>query len=174
MDSVNLNKLLDILKDIEKKKSNLQDYFSKLTQSSREELLLDIYEKILDNNLLLEEARKGGEKLCHDKASSKQGTTVERIITDVQNNPSKKVFFLKEFLDKFQDISEADKHSDRKEYFFGSIDRNRIGFSIGRDIILSPEQISAPLNYFIYPYAEVDGENHEKISREIYFKDISS
>lgn len=55
------------------------------------------------------------------------------------------------------DISRAWKDKSRKEYYFGSLDQNRIEFSIGRDITLTPAQEGDPLNYFIYPYLEIDG-----------------
>lgn len=55
------------------------------------------------------------------------------------------------------DASEAWKHPEKKNYFFGAHDHNRLQFSVGRDIRLDPPQQSEPLNYFIYPYAEVDG-----------------
>ncbi len=44
-----------------------------------------------------------------------------------------------------------------REYFFGAVDENRIAFGTGRDLILNPPQKGEPLNYFMYPYAEVDG-----------------
>ncbi|MGH9443755.1 MAG: transglutaminase-like domain-containing protein [Thermoanaerobaculia bacterium] len=56
------------------------------------------------------------------------------------------------------DISEAWKAPARHDYFFGNLDANRIRFSTGRDVTLSPPQKDAPLNYFVYPYAEVDGK----------------
>ncbi len=58
------------------------------------------------------------------------------------------------------DISEADKHPEDKEYFFGNINKNRVQFSMGRDITLSYAQDTKamPLCYFIYPYIEVDGQ----------------
>ena len=56
------------------------------------------------------------------------------------------------------DISEADKNPHLKDYYFGSLTENRVTFSTGRDIILEPRQAGLPLNYFIYPYAEADGE----------------
>jgi transglutaminase-like putative cysteine protease len=56
------------------------------------------------------------------------------------------------------DASEAWKHPEKKNYFFGAHDDNRLQFSIGRDIRLEPPQQSDPLNYFIYPYAELDGK----------------
>lgn len=45
-----------------------------------------------------------------------------------------------------------------REYYFGAVDENRIAFGTGRDIVLNPAQSGAPLNYFTYPYAEVDGK----------------
>src|SRR5467141_3256862 len=56
------------------------------------------------------------------------------------------------------DASEAWKHPDKKDYFFGAHDDNRLQFTIGRDIRLDPPQRGDPLNYFIYPYAELDGK----------------
>ena len=38
------------------------------------------------------------------------------------------------------------------------IPSDRIEFTVGRDLLLSPAQNGPPLNYFIYPYAEVDGK----------------
>jgi transglutaminase-like putative cysteine protease len=56
------------------------------------------------------------------------------------------------------DASEAWKHPEKKNYFFGTHDDNRVQFTVGRDIRLDPAQRGDPLNYFIYPYAEVDGK----------------
>jgi len=56
------------------------------------------------------------------------------------------------------DASEAWKHPEKKDYFFGANDDNRVQFSVGRDIRLEPPQQGEPLNYFIYPYAELDGK----------------
>ena len=55
------------------------------------------------------------------------------------------------------DASEAAKNPAKRAYFFGTHDEHRIEFSVGRDLLLYPEQ-SQPLNYFIYPYAEADGK----------------
>ncbi len=56
------------------------------------------------------------------------------------------------------DASEAKKHLEKKDYFFGAHDENRVQLSAGRDLVLSPKQAGAPLNYFVYPYVEVDGK----------------
>jgi transglutaminase-like putative cysteine protease len=56
------------------------------------------------------------------------------------------------------DASEAWKHPEKKTYFFGAHDDDRVQFTLGRDIRLDPPQQGDPLNYFIYPYAEADGK----------------
>jgi transglutaminase-like putative cysteine protease len=56
------------------------------------------------------------------------------------------------------DISEADKHPELHDYYFGNLTENRVAFSRGRDLELAPRQDGPPLNFFVYPYVEVDGE----------------
>jgi len=69
------------------------------------------------------------------------------------------------------DISEADKHPQKQEYFFGNLDENRIAFTLGRDLVLPPAQEGPPLNFFIYPYAEVDGQPWDNINRHFTVED---
>jgi transglutaminase-like putative cysteine protease len=71
------------------------------------------------------------------------------------------------------DISEADKHPEQKDFFFGNLDENRIAFTTGRDLVLEPAQAGEPLNYFVYPYVEVGDEvwPQEKIDLEFSYKD---
>jgi transglutaminase-like putative cysteine protease len=56
------------------------------------------------------------------------------------------------------DCSEADRFPERQEYFFGGHTPNRVTLSTGRDITLEPKQQGEPLNYFLNPYAEADGQ----------------
>lgn len=71
------------------------------------------------------------------------------------------------------DISEADKDPSKKEYYFGSIDENRIAFSKGRDITLVPPQKGESLNFFgPDPYIEVDGKPFNDFTRTIKYRDI--
>jgi len=44
-------------------------------------------------------------------------------------------------------------------------------FSTGRDVVLNPMQEEGPLNYFIYPYAEINGVSLNFVSQE-YLKYI--
>jgi transglutaminase-like putative cysteine protease len=71
------------------------------------------------------------------------------------------------------DISEAWKHQEKKDYFFGAHDVNRIQFSLGRDLELSPQQHGPRLNYFVYPYAELNGEEYPNIAIAFSFADVN-
>jgi transglutaminase-like putative cysteine protease len=72
------------------------------------------------------------------------------------------------------DISEAWKHQEKRDYFFGSHDVNRIQFSMGRDLRLNPPQEGKPLNYFVYPYVEVEGQEFPNVALEFSFADVGA
>ena len=72
------------------------------------------------------------------------------------------------------DISEANKDPRMQDYYFGNLTADRVSFSTGRDITLVPKQDGEPLNFFIYPYVEVDGTEYPagKVKRKFSFKDV--
>jgi len=72
------------------------------------------------------------------------------------------------------DISEAWKHQEKRDYFFGAHDVNRMQFTMGRDLRLSPAQDGPPLNYFVYPYVEVAGKEYPNISLAFSFADVDA
>lgn len=71
------------------------------------------------------------------------------------------------------DASEASKSSDPKvrAFLFGNLDADRVQFTMGRDLVLKPKT-SEPLNYFIYPHAEVAGQPVGSPSIELKFEEI--
>ena len=71
------------------------------------------------------------------------------------------------------DISEANKNPKMRDYYFGNLTADRVAFSLGRDITLVPKQDSEPLNFFVYPYVEVDGKPYpaDKVQRKFTYKD---
>jgi transglutaminase-like putative cysteine protease len=71
------------------------------------------------------------------------------------------------------DASEAAKNPAKREYFFGAHDENRVELSKGRDVILTPKQQAAPLNYFVYPYVELDGRKYTSVDTSYSYKDAS-
>jgi hypothetical protein len=56
------------------------------------------------------------------------------------------------------DISEASKHPDKADYFFGHLDADRVLVSTGRDIRPSEDFTDPPLNFVSKPHVEVDGK----------------
>jgi transglutaminase-like putative cysteine protease len=69
------------------------------------------------------------------------------------------------------DSSEASKNRAKQDYFFGHHDEDRLEFSRGRNLTLVPPQQGPPLNFFVYPYAEVNGKAHEPIDHKFTFND---
>ena len=71
------------------------------------------------------------------------------------------------------DASEANKNPARREYFFGAHDENRVMFTVGRDLVL-PGMEGPPLNYFVYPYAEIDGAAYPGVTKRFAFKSVAA
>jgi hypothetical protein len=46
-----------------------------------------------------------------------------------------------------------------------------VQFTEGRDLKLKPPQDGEPLNYFIYPYVEVDGKQYPNVAIAFSFED---
>jgi transglutaminase-like putative cysteine protease len=72
-----------------------------------------------------------------------------------------------------------DQANDIREYYFGAVDEYRIALGRGgRGYYLNPRQKDGPLNYFMYPYAEVDGKAlgwlaaQKELKYRIMFKEI--
>ena len=72
------------------------------------------------------------------------------------------------------DISEAWLNPSRYGFFFGSVDSNRVRFSMGRDINLAPKQSATPVNYFVYPYVELNDKAYKGVQWQFYFHDTAS
>jgi len=72
------------------------------------------------------------------------------------------------------DISEANKNPTMKDYYFGNLTEDRLTFSTGRDLDLVPKQDGRPLNFFVYPYVEVDGKPYaaDKVLKKYSYKDV--
>ena len=70
------------------------------------------------------------------------------------------------------DISEADKHPEKAEYFFGQLDPNRVSLSLGRDLVFEPEQASGPANYFVEPLVELNGVKQSNLVLKVSYQDL--
>lgn len=58
------------------------------------------------------------------------------------------------------------KIKEARNYFFGAQNETYISLSSGRDLTLNPPQKAGKLNYFMYPYCEVDGKALDHLSQE--------
>lgn len=67
------------------------------------------------------------------------------------------------------DISEAIKHPEKREFFFGNIDANRIQFTTGRDIPIDNGENSIEMNYLIYPLVLINGKSTEDYQKTFSF-----
>lgn len=73
------------------------------------------------------------------------------------------------------DISEAWQKPSKHDFYFGSLDANRVEFSTGRDLLLTPRQKGSPVNYFVYPYVEVDGKPFSgSIEKRFSFRNVQA
>jgi transglutaminase-like putative cysteine protease len=72
------------------------------------------------------------------------------------------------------DPADGARQLDKRDYYFGAADADRVKLTMGRDVRLSPPQKGAALNYFAYPYAELDGKPYTAITNEYSFKDDSN
>jgi len=60
---------------------------------------------------------------------------------------------------------------DKIDYYFGGVEQYRIALARGgRGYYLSPRQNDGPLNYFMYPYAEVNGKSLEWLAAQTDLK----
>jgi transglutaminase-like putative cysteine protease len=59
------------------------------------------------------------------------------------------------------DISEGNKYSALATYYFGHHPANRIEFSRGRDLVLTPGPASGPINFLAYPVFEMGGKRED-------------
>jgi transglutaminase-like putative cysteine protease len=72
------------------------------------------------------------------------------------------------------DASEAWKHPELADYYFGARDGNRLLISTGREIRLVPAPANGPVNIFFYPYVEVNGKPIDGVRTEFRFRDLST
>lgn len=62
----------------------------------------------------------------------------------------------------------------RHNFYFGNLDPSRVMFTSGRDLRLSPPQAAPLLNYFVYPYAELDGKPFAGVKYEFSFRALGT
>jgi hypothetical protein len=72
------------------------------------------------------------------------------------------------------DISEARKHPELKDYFFGGLSGNRTLFTRSRDFLLGPDASAQRRNYFIYPIVRADGVDVPGVEWTFRYTDVAA
>jgi hypothetical protein len=106
------DEILNMIKEIEKKNSDIAKYLSKLSILSRNETLKNIMKNIIESNSILQEIEKS--KGEHLQSKVKEQTNVlqnlvDNFISKIKEKPTKKIIYLREFLENFPSISNNDK-----------------------------------------------------------------
>ncbi len=70
------------------------------------------------------------------------------------------------------DASEAIKHPEKADYFFGALGPDRVAFTTGRDIRLNGDADSTTVNYFISPFVLVDGQPYKDVVLKCEFREL--
>jgi transglutaminase-like putative cysteine protease len=69
------------------------------------------------------------------------------------------------------DISEARKHPELKDYFFGHLSGNRVLFTRARDFVLPGD--ATPRNYLVYPVVRIDGRDATGVEWTFRYSDVA-
>ncbi|MHA2007301.1 MAG: hypothetical protein ACXABO_14735 [Promethearchaeota archaeon] len=105
------DKILNMIKDIENKNSDIEKYLSSLSILSRNEMLKEIMKTIIEKNKVLQEIEDSQEPHLHtgvkEEINEKQNI-VSGYVSKIQENPAKKIIYLREFLE-YLSISNQDK-----------------------------------------------------------------
>ncbi|TKJ21579.1 MAG: hypothetical protein CEE43_09135 [Promethearchaeota archaeon Loki_b32] len=112
MERGNKEKIIEMIKAIENKNSEMEEYISNLSILSRNDMLKKITQDIINNNSLLQELLGTEMYIISSEETEKNSSSyiIEGYINKIQKDPYKKIIFLREFLGLFQErISEMDK-----------------------------------------------------------------
>ncbi len=114
MEPEKIIKTISIIKDIEKKNREMEEFLSNLTITSRNDLLKEITNDIIEKNSIIKEHGFSKENLCVSETESSElisiSSIIDNLVSNIQKNPSKKILYLRLFLDRFHDISDQDKN----------------------------------------------------------------
>ena len=111
MEKEHLDILISMIKNLEKKNLEFDRYLSSLNILSRNNMLKEIISDIIKNNKFFQsiQLKEGDIYLAKDELEKFSSETyIEKLILKIQNEPSKKIIILREFLNRLDGISESD------------------------------------------------------------------
>jgi len=112
MERGNKDKILGMIDEMEKKNIEIKSYISSLSILTRNESLKEIMNDIIGKNLILQEIEGSRRPHLHPVINDNSNLLREIVnnsFVKIQENPAKKIIYLREFLDNFKSISKNDK-----------------------------------------------------------------
>ena len=112
MERGNKDKILRMIEEIDTKNSGIKRYISSLSILTRNESLKEIMNDIIEKNKILQEIEGFKRPHLHTVVNEKTNLLPEIVnnsFVKIQENPAKKIIYLREFLDNFKSISKNDK-----------------------------------------------------------------
>ncbi len=112
MRSGNKEKILEIINEVENKNSEIKEYLLNLKILPRNEMLKEITRDIINKNSVIQELLGGEGKIISKEKVEEHSIEhiIEGFVSKIQTHPNKKIIFLREYLELFQDhIAEKDK-----------------------------------------------------------------
>lgn len=110
----NFDQIINLISTTEKSNEQINLLISNLAIPNRNELLKEITSQIIRRNPFLNDVKILNELSSAIEPEVTEPDSIEslldNLILNIQNNPFKKVIFLKLFLDRFHEISEQDKN----------------------------------------------------------------
>ncbi|MHA2429780.1 MAG: hypothetical protein ACXACC_01985 [Promethearchaeota archaeon] len=112
MEKDKLDETLSNIKSIDKKNLEIEKNLSGLPILSRKEMLIEITNDIIKQHKILQEEGFSKESVCTSELGEVDSISIilESLILDIKKTPSKKIIYLRLFLDRFHEISEQDKN----------------------------------------------------------------
>ncbi|TFF88948.1 MAG: hypothetical protein EU550_00270 [Promethearchaeota archaeon] len=114
MEKNNIDKFFSLIHAIERKNNELDRFLKNLDIKPRSSLLKEIHKAIINQNEFLRSMDiQPKNDICQEDSEDKTffDDIIDLTISNIEKNPAKKVFYLRKFLDKFEDISENDKNA---------------------------------------------------------------
>ncbi|MFX0018215.1 MAG: hypothetical protein ACFFAK_17435 [Promethearchaeota archaeon] len=112
MEKDKLDETLSNIKSIDKKNLEIEKNLSELPILSRKEMLIEITNDIIKQHKILHEEGFSKESVCTSESGETDSISVvlDNLISNIKKTPSKKIIYLRLFLDRFHEISEQDKN----------------------------------------------------------------
>lgn len=109
MNGKDFEKVLSIIKNIEEMVGNVKDYIGNVNILPKNEMIKTIYRDIIEKHYVFREMTIIDQfGLSHNDPLSIE-RIIEKTISNLKSNPTKKAIYLRVFLNLFSEITENDK-----------------------------------------------------------------